>query len=69
MQNGMGGISGEPHSGADRCILYDGKRPFRNGVGREGVRDACEEDGEVELVSGFWSVLVGAFCEFLVSIL
>jgi hypothetical protein len=38
----------------DRCILYDGEMPFRSGVGGEGVRDAWEEDGEVELVGGFY---------------
>jgi hypothetical protein len=52
----MEGIPGEPHSGqdgVDRCVLYGGQRPFRDGVDREGVCDAWEEDGEVELVGGF----------------
>jgi hypothetical protein len=57
IQNGIGGIPGESHSGqdgADRCVLFDGERPFRNSVGGEGVCDAWEEDGEVELVGGFY---------------
>jgi hypothetical protein len=57
IQDGMGDILVELHSGqdgADRCVLYDGERPFRNGIGGEGVRDAWEKDGEVELVGGFY---------------
>jgi hypothetical protein len=61
IQNTIGGNPGEPHSGqdgADRCVFYGGKIPFRNGFAREGVCNAWEEDGAVEIEGRFYILVV-----------